>query len=53
MKTIYKYKLEFKDAQLIQMPIDSEVLSCQMQNNELMIWALIESTNKKQMFYLE
>ena len=45
MKTIYKYPLEITDEQTVSMPIGAQVLSAQMQGNNLCIWALVDSDN--------
>ena len=42
MKTIYKYNLDITDSQLIELPIDSEILSVKCQDNFLCMWLLIE-----------
>ena len=48
-KTIYKYNLRFsysgKDS--LELPIDSEILSCQLQNDEIMLWALVNPNEKQ------
>jgi len=40
--TIWKYHLEDK----VEMPIGAKILDIQMQNNELVIWALVNPDNK-------
>ena len=37
MKVIYKYVLESKEIQEIEIPYNALILSCQFQNNELCI----------------
>jgi hypothetical protein len=41
MKTIYKYILSITDDQKVLVPYDSTVLTCQMQNNQLCMWCLV------------
>lgn len=50
MKVIYKYPLEITDNQVIELPKDSGVLTVQMQNNQLCLWALVdtEQTQRQQ-----
>lgn len=43
MKTIYKYNLEITDRQLIEMPINSEILSAKNQGDNLFIWVLVDN----------
>lgn len=45
MKTIYKYPLEIKDEQIIDLPPNHTILSVQMQNDVLCLWALVEPSN--------
>jgi len=40
-KTIYKYTLEVRDIQTIELPKKSQILCVQVQNNEPNIWVLI------------
>lgn len=42
MKTIYKYKLEVTDEQIIEIPAFSEILTVQTQNEIPYIWALVD-----------
>lgn len=42
MKTIYKYPLEIKDYQAIDMPIGAEILTVQTQNAIPCIWAMVD-----------
>lgn len=43
MKTVWKFPLEIKDSQVLSMPIDSLIVSVQLQNGIPCIWALVES----------
>ncbi len=45
MKRIYKYNLLVSDSQMVSLPLDSEILSVQMQGDSLMMWCLVD-TNK-------
>jgi hypothetical protein len=40
-KTIWKFEMEIDDTQVINMPKGAEILSIQLQNNEPVIWALV------------
>ena len=42
MKTIYKYKLLLDDVQTVEMPVGANILSAQMQNGELCLWAEVD-----------
>lgn len=41
MKTIYKYPLEVTDTQFVELPLGAEILTVQMQGNQLCLWALV------------
>ena len=40
-KTIWKYIIEIKDSQEINMPLGAEILSIQNQNESICIWVLV------------
>jgi len=40
MKVIHKFPIEMANAQLISMPLESEILSVDIQNNIICLWAL-------------
>ncbi len=40
MKTIWKYKLKLTDFQIIDMPGAAQILSVQVQEGHLVLWAL-------------
>lgn len=42
MKTVYKFPLEIKDTQTIEMPEGAELLTVQSQKGSLNIWALVD-----------
>jgi hypothetical protein len=42
-KTIWKFKMKIDDTQVILMPKGTEILSIGLQNNEPVIWALVNS----------
>ncbi len=46
MKKIYKYRLTLIDRQYINMPIGYEILSVQVQDNDLVLWALVSPEMK-------
>ena len=41
MKTIYKYPLEITDTQFVELPLGAEILTAQMQGNQLCLWVLV------------
>jgi hypothetical protein len=43
MKTIYKYPVDVNDTVSVSMPIGSEILCVQMQNDIPCIWALVDN----------
>ena len=43
MKTIYKYKLANVYDQFVELPRGAEVLSAQVQRDEIRLWALVDS----------
>lgn len=46
MRTIWKFPLEVTDLQTIQMPVDAHFLSVGQQDDELMLWALVDPENQ-------
>ena len=46
-KTIWKFELDARDIQRIEMPAHSEILCIQVQNEKPCIWALVEPQNEK------
>lgn len=46
MKTIFKYQLEITDVQTLQIPVNSTILSVQLQNDTLCMWVLVNTENK-------
>ena len=48
-KTIFKYKLDFnkEGKETLELPVDSEILSCELQDDEIRIWALIDPREEK------
>lgn len=56
MKTIYKYELKEDtcDVQVVKMPIDSKILSIQLQCGKLCIWAFVDTKreNEERHFYI-
>lgn len=47
MKTIYKYKLEVTDEQVIQLHSDYKILSVKEQYSELVLWAVVDTEKPK------
>lgn len=43
MKTIWKYTLNTTDTQSIELPVMSQILTAQLQNAKLQLWALVDS----------
>lgn len=43
-ETVYKYSLEIKDEQMVLLPIGARILTVQQQNNNIFLWALVNST---------
>lgn len=52
-KKIFKYALENTDRQQIVMPLGAEILSVQTQNDEPMIWAMVDPEAVKEERYFE
>lgn len=54
MKTIYKYPLQIKDTQFIDMPAHAQILTAQIQPSNtrpedlLQLWALVDTDNYKE-----
>ena len=46
-KVVWKYPLELIYEQLIDLPVDTQILSVQMQNETPTIWALVDSERPK------
>lgn len=42
MKSIYKYKFQIADEFSIIMPPDAEILTCQFQGRDPVMWAVVE-----------
>lgn len=43
MKTIYKYKLELTDKQIILMPVGAQILCAQLQEYNPTLWAMVDT----------
>jgi hypothetical protein len=48
MITIYKYPISIEDATIIDMPVDAQILSIQVQHRKIVLWALVESDNQNE-----
>ena len=44
MKKIYKYPLEIEDTQFVELPLGAEILTAQMQGNQLCLWAMVNTS---------
>lgn len=54
MKTIWKFQIEkISDIIKIEMPINAEILTIQMQDDDAMIWAIVEPEKEKEVRYFE
>lgn len=42
MMTIWKYPLEIMDTQFLELPVGAEILSVQVQNGQLVCWAIFD-----------
>ena len=47
MKVIYKYKLEFKDKQVLELPKDFIPLRVDFQDGQLCLWAIVDPKKEK------
>ena len=47
MKTIWKYEIHTTDCQDIEMPMEAQILTVQVQNGEPCLWALIDPDQKR------
>jgi hypothetical protein len=43
MKKIYKYPLEITDTQFVELSLGAEILTVQMQGNQLCLWAMVNT----------
>jgi len=43
MKKIFKYPLEITDTQFVELPLGAEILTTQMQGNQLCLWAIVNT----------
>ncbi|HLE86824.1 MAG TPA: hypothetical protein VI727_04105 [Candidatus Brocadiaceae bacterium] len=48
MKTIWKYNLEVVDDQLLEIPIEAEILDVQMQYGSPQLWAVVTPELQKE-----
>jgi hypothetical protein len=51
-RTIWKYPLELKDEQILQLPSRSKILTVQIQNGKLQLWALVNPELPKKQKYI-
>jgi len=52
-KTIWKFELEPIDRQIIEMPVNAEILTVQIQNETPCIWALVDPTKLTEIRVIE
>ena len=45
MRTIYKYKIEIQDRQIIEMPFHSQILHLEVVDGDVFLWAMVETDN--------
>jgi hypothetical protein len=43
MKRIYKYPLALTDTQFVELPLGAEILTAQMQGDQLCLWAMVNT----------
>jgi len=48
MKKVYKYRLEIKDEQTLELPEGAEILTVQSQLGMACLWALVDPERKKE-----
>jgi hypothetical protein len=44
MKKIFKYPLEITDTQFIELPLGAEILTVQVQGDQLCLWAMVNTS---------
>lgn len=48
MQTIYKYQLSLQNEQALKLPLGAKILSVDNQNEQLVLWALVDPNQKIQ-----
>lgn len=48
MKIIYKYSLMLMDSQTLELSVGYEILTVQLQNQDICVWAIVEPKNVEQ-----
>jgi hypothetical protein len=43
MRTIYKYELKIVDLQEIELPVGANIISAQVQNGKVYVWAIVNT----------
>jgi hypothetical protein len=51
MRTVYKYTLQARDDNAVSMPVGATILSAQVQDGDIQIWALVDPDAKKETRY--
>jgi hypothetical protein len=46
MKTIWKYEFQMTDVNTVEMPEDARVLTVQVQNGTICLWAEVDTNNR-------
>lgn len=53
MKTIYKYPLEIREGQCVDMPEGAIILSVQLQNDKPQLWVLVDTLRPLESRYIK
>jgi hypothetical protein len=53
MRKVLKFKIETKDVNKIEVPLDAKFLSAQCQKGQICVWALCENTTLKELRIVE
>ena len=52
-RSIFKYELKITDEQAIKMPSQSEILTAQVQDGKIQLWAIVYPSNPKELIAIE
>ena len=53
MRTIWKYELDITDSQTLEMPINADILTVQIQRETAQLWALVNPELSKENRYIQ
>ncbi len=53
MKYIYKYPLRMVNVQALELPVGAEILSVEEQHGHIMVWALVDPEQHKELHRIE